>query len=144
MLVCNLGGHTLGFAHCSSFNTRLFQFNKTNAIDPTMDQSFAQKLQSLCPLNKNANNAGSFLDDTRLQFDNNYYTNLIKGRGVFTSDQSLFVDPRTKSIVEEYASNQQTFFSEFSKAMVKMSKVGIKTKGNGEIRANCRIVNPSS
>ena len=138
-----IGGHTLGFGHCSSFNTRLYQFSKTNAIDPTMDQSFAQKLQSLCPLNKNANNAGSFLDDTSLQFDNNYYTNLINGRGVFTSDQSLFVDPRTKSIVEEYASNQQTFFSQFSKSMVKMSKVGIKTKSNGEIRANCRIVNPS-
>ena len=109
-----------------------------------MDPSFAQKLRSLCPLNRNTNNDGAFLDDTRFAFDNNYYINLVKGRGVFTSDQSLFLDPRTKHIVEDYSSNQQTFFSEFSKAMVKMSKVGVKTKGNGEIRANCRIVNPLS
>ena len=87
-------------------------------------------------------NTGVFLDDTGFKFDNNYYANLIEGKGVLTSDASLYFDSRTKEIVEQYACNQQAFFDQFSKSMVKMSMIGIKTEANGEIRTNCHIVNP--
>ena len=111
-------------------------------MDPTLDAGFAEQLISVCPSGKNELNAGVFLDDTGFKFDNNYYANLIEGKGVLPSDASLYFDPRTKGIVEEYGCNQQAFFDQFSKSMVKMSMIGIKTEANGEIRTNCHIINP--
>lgn len=36
-------------------------------------------------------------------FDNSYYTRLTEGYGVFTSDVTLFRDPRTQGLVEQFA-----------------------------------------
>ncbi len=37
------------------------------------------------------------------QFDNNYYQRLTDGYGLFTSDVTLFRDPQTKGLVEQFA-----------------------------------------
>ncbi|KAL9412174.1 hypothetical protein AB3S75_045738 [Citrus x aurantiifolia] len=138
-LVALSGGHTLGFSHCSSFEARLRNFSSLHDLDPSMDLYFAQKLRSKCPKPNKDRNAGQFLDSTSSAFDNNYYKQLMVGKGVFGSDQSLFGDFRTMWIVESFAIDQGLFFIEFVNSMVKLGNVGVIE--NGEVRLKCGVVN---
>ncbi|OVA14173.1 Plant peroxidase [Macleaya cordata] len=140
-LVALSGGHTLGFSHCSSFKSRLHSFSSTNDVDPTMNDVFAENLRKTCPLqNKNAS-AGQFLDSTSSKFDNDYYKQIVAGKGVFGSDQALLNDFRTRWIVESFAREEGFFFKEFVASMVKLGNVGVKTNGDGEVRLKCSVVN---
>ncbi|MFQ6662331.1 hypothetical protein Gotur_030196, partial [Gossypium turneri] len=138
-LVALSGGHTLGFSHCSSFQARLHNFSSVHDIDPTMNPEFAETLKKKCPKPNKNGNAGQFLDSTASTFDNNYYKQLLAGKGVFGSDQALYGDYRTKWIVESFANDQSLFFKEFTTSMVKLGNVGVME--NGEVRLNCRVVN---
>lgn len=138
-LVALSGGHTLGFSHCSSFQARLHNFSSVQDIDPTMNPEFAETLKKKCPKPNKNGNAGQFLDSTASTFDNNYYKQLLAGKGVFGSDQALYSDYRTKWIVESFANDQSLFFKEFATSMVKLGNVGVME--NGEVRLNCRVVN---
>ncbi|KAM7257916.1 hypothetical protein ACFE04_013657 [Oxalis oulophora] len=138
-LVALSGGHTLGFAHCSSFQNRIHKFNKTVDIDPKMNPSFAGKLRNICRLHNKANYAGTTLDSTTSAFDNSYYKLLINGKSVLTSDQALLNTPKTNALVSKFASSQDDFFKNFAQAMIKMSSINF---GSGqEIRHNCRMIN---
>ncbi|XP_027358376.1 peroxidase 66-like [Abrus precatorius] len=133
------GGHTLGFSHCSSFQARLHNFNLLNDIDPSLNTEFALDLRKKCPkLNTNFS-AGQFLDSTAAVFDNDYYRQLLVGKGLFSSDQSLVGDHRTRWIVEAFAKDQNLFFQEFVTSMLKLGNVDVSE--NGEVRLNCKIVN---
>ncbi|PKI53710.1 hypothetical protein CRG98_025951 [Punica granatum] len=48
-MVYLLGGHTVGVAHCSFFQDRLYNFQKTGKPDPTMDPALVRTLRSRCP-----------------------------------------------------------------------------------------------
>ncbi|XP_010555640.1 PREDICTED: peroxidase 66 [Tarenaya hassleriana] len=133
------GGHTLGFSHCSSFESRLQNFSSLHDIDPSMNENFAQTLRKNCPKLKRDKNAGQFLDSTSSVFDNDYYKQILAGKGVFGSDQALLGDLRTKWIVETFARDKTAFFREFGASMVKLGNVGVKEVG--EVRVNCRFVN---
>ncbi|GFP84766.1 peroxidase 66 [Phtheirospermum japonicum] len=138
-LVALVGGHTLGFSHCSSFSGRLRNFSPTQDSDPTLDLNFASDLRKTCPINNTDRNAGQFLDSTSAVFDNDYFIRVIQGKGVFVSDQSLFSDQRTGPMVEAFARDQSLFFREFSESMVRLGNVGVTE--NGEVRRSCRVVN---
>ncbi|OMO97951.1 Plant peroxidase [Corchorus olitorius] len=138
-LVALSGGHTLGFSHCSSFQARLRNFSSVHDIDPRMNIEFAQTLRQKCPKPNKDRNAGQFLDSTASTFDNNYFKQLLAGKGVFGSDQALFNDYRTKWIVESFARDQSSFFREFAASMVKLGNFGVIE--NGEVRLNCGVVN---
>ncbi|KAF7821277.1 peroxidase 66 [Senna tora] len=139
-LVTLSGGHTLGFSHCSSFEARLHNFSLLHEIDPSLDTEFAQDLRKKCPPKPNRDqNAGQFLDSTASVFDNDYYKRLLAGQGVFSSDQSLVGDYRTKWIAEAFAKDQNLFFREFVASMLKLGNVGVSEKG--EVRLHCRVVN---
>jgi peroxidase len=133
------GGHTLGFSHCSSFEARLHNFSSLHDIDPRLNTEFALDLSKKCPKPNNNPNAGQFLDSTASVFDNDYYKRLLAGKGVFSSDQSLVGDYRTRWIVEAFARDQTLFFKEFAASMLKLGN--IRGSDNGEVRLNCRIVN---
>ncbi|XP_010444055.1 PREDICTED: peroxidase 66-like [Camelina sativa] len=134
------GGHTIGFSHCSSFEPRLQNFSKIHDIDPSMNYAFAQTLKKKCPRSTNRDkNAGTFMDSTGSVFDNVYYKQILSGKGVFVSDQTLLGDSRTKKIVEKYAQDQKAFFREFAAAMVKLGNVGVKK--TGQVRVNPRFIN---
>lgn len=133
------GGHTLGFSHCSSFESRLRNFSSLHDIDPSMNTQFALDLRKKCPKPNNNRNAGQFLDSTASVFDNDYYEQLLAGKGVFSSDQSLVGDYRTRWIVEAFAKDQSLFFKEFATSMLKLGNV--RGPENGEVRLNCRIAN---
>ncbi|KAK8267214.1 hypothetical protein V6Z12_D12G297600 [Gossypium hirsutum] len=98
-----------------------------------------ETLKKKCPKPNKNGNAGQFLDSTASTFDNNYYKQLLAGKGVFGSDQALYGDYRTKWIVESFANDQSLFFKEFATSMVKLGNVGVME--NGEVRLNCRVVN---
>lgn len=129
------GAHTIGKAHCSSFTARLYP------QDSSMDQTFAKDLKNTCP--QNATVDGTTVQDIRTPdvFDNKYYVDLMNRQGLFTSDQDLYTDSRTRSIVTSFALNQTLFFEKFVIAMLKMGQMDVVTGTNGEIRANCSVRN---
>lgn len=62
-------------------------------------------------------------------------------QGVFTSDQDLFSDARTKKLVQDFALDEKLFFEKFTNAMIKMSQLRVLTGKQGEIRAKCNVRN---
>lgn len=138
-MVALSGGHTLGFSHCSSFESRLRNFSPSQDTDPSMNPEFAETLKKKCPKPNKDKNAGEFLDSTAATFDNNYYKQIVAGNGVFGSDQALYNDYKTKWLVEMFADDQTLFFEEFVASMVMLGNVD--TIEEGEVRVNCRVVN---
>lgn len=62
-------------------------------------------------------------------------------QGLFTSDQDLYTDEKTKDIVTSFAVDQELFFEKFVLAMTKMGQLSLLTGTQGEIRANCSVRN---
>ncbi|KMT13927.1 hypothetical protein BVRB_4g077680 [Beta vulgaris subsp. vulgaris] len=137
-MVALSGGHTLGVARCSSFKSRLSKFNATHDVDPSLDADFAKTLSKTCSAGDKAEES---FDDTRNDFDNNYFQTLQNKAGLLTSDQTLFDSPRTRGIVNGYAMNQAMFFLDFQRAMVKMGLLDVKEGSKGEVRKSCRKIN---
>lgn len=134
-LVALSGGHTIGIGHCSSFTNRLYPTQ-----DPTLDQTFANKLYGVCPTSNSTNT--TVLDiRTPISFDNKYHVDLMNRQGLFTSDQSLYTDNRTRDIVTSFAVNQTLFYDNFIYAITKMGMLSVLTGSEGEIRANCSVKN---
>ncbi|KAI3807684.1 hypothetical protein L1987_23617 [Smallanthus sonchifolius] len=125
-LVALSGGHTLGFAHCSSFQSRIHNFNSKQSVDPTLESSFAASLKSVCPVKNTAKNTGANLDSTPTTLDNRDYKLLLQVKSIFSSDQSLVTSTNTKALVSKFASSQQEFQKAFVKSMIKMSSIMIK------------------
>ncbi|KAK9072151.1 hypothetical protein SSX86_008583 [Deinandra increscens subsp. villosa] len=125
------GGHTIGIAHCTSFTDRLYPTR-----DPTMDQTFFNNLRTTCPTTNSTNT--TFMDIRSPNvFDNRYYVDLMNRQGLFTSDQDLYTDSRTRTIVTNFAVNQTLFYQNFVSAMIKMGQLSVLTGTQGEIRSNC-------
>ncbi|TKW37052.1 hypothetical protein SEVIR_1G022600v4 [Setaria viridis] len=114
-LVALSGAHTIGRAQC--------QFAEQNQ-------------QARCLLN---GTPGPLDVQTPEVFDNSYYGNLPE-RGLLHSDRVLTSREDVKVFVEEYKSNQTTFFRDFAIAMERMSRLGVLTGTNGQIRTDCRRV----
>nr|ACN60162.1 peroxidase [Tamarix hispida] len=138
-MVALSGGHTVGFSHCSSFVPRIHNFSLMHTVDPSMNQEFAQTLKQKCPSPNKNGDAGQFLDSTASKFDNDYYKQILAGKGVLLSDQTLYGDLRRRGFVESFAKDENSFFTEFADSMVKLGNVGVKEEG--EVRLNCRVVN---
>ncbi|CAN1824694.1 Peroxidase 64 [Linum perenne] len=135
-LVALSGGHTLGFAHCSSFRNRIHKFSPNFDVDSTLNPSFAANLKKVCPSKNTAKNAGSVLDPTTFGFDNVYYKMMLSGKSIFSSDQALLTNPKTKALVSKFAASDAAFKKAFVKSMIKMSSL----TGGQEIRRDCKVV----
>ncbi|XP_020213697.1 peroxidase 12 [Cajanus cajan] len=130
------GAHTFGRAHCRTF------FNRLSPLDPNMDKTLAKQLQATCP-DANSGNTANLDIRTPKVFDNKYYLDLMNRQGVFTSDQDLLTDKRTKGLVNAFALNQTLFFEKFVDAVVRLSQLDVLTGSQGEIRGKCNVVNSS-
>nr|AFK33671.1 unknown [Lotus japonicus] len=130
------GAHTLGFSHCNRFSNRIY----STPVDPTLNRNYATQLQQMCPKNVNPQIAINMDPTTPRTFDNIYYKNLQQGKGLFTSDQILFTDQRSKATVNSFASNSNPFNANFAAAMIKLGRVGVKTARNGKIRTDCSVL----
>lgn len=137
-LVALSGGHTIGKGHCAAFTNRLYPQQ-----DPTLENSFAKLLYKICPT-PNSGNTTNLDHQSPNLFDNKYYVNLVAMQGLFTSDETLYTDSRTRELVLLYAMNMQAFFQQFSISMIKMSMVGVLTGSNGQIRRQCNVPNANS
>nr|ACG42138.1 peroxidase 65 precursor [Zea mays] len=145
-LVALSGAHTLGFSHCKEFADRLYNFRsqggKPEPFDPSMNPSYARGLQDVCKDYLKDPTIAAFNDImTPGKFDNMYFVNLERGLGLLSTDEELWTDPRTKPLVQLYASNPTAFFTDFGRAMEKLSLFGVKTGADGEVRRRCDAYN---
>uniref|UniRef100_A0A1J3FEZ7 Peroxidase n=3 Tax=Noccaea caerulescens TaxID=107243 RepID=A0A1J3FEZ7_NOCCA len=135
--VALLGAHTVGQGNCGLFNDRITNFQGTGRPDPSMDPALVSSLRNTC-----ANSASAALDQsTPLRFDNQFFKQIRKRRGVLQVDQRLATDRQTRGIVARYANNNAYFKRQFVRAMVKMGAVDVLTGRAGQIRRNCRRFN---
>ncbi|GER55742.1 peroxidase protein [Striga asiatica] len=132
-LVALSGGHTIGQARCTTFRTRIYNESNING-------QFAATRRRNCPASGGDNNLAP-LDSSPAQFNNDYFRDLVGLRGLLHSDQQLFNNGSTDSIVNGYVYNGNSFLTDFANAMVKMSNLSPLTGTNGQIRANCRRTN---
>ncbi|GER52024.1 peroxidase family protein [Striga asiatica] len=133
-LVALSGAHTLGFSHCSRFSNRIFPASRT---DPTLNPQYAAQLRQMCPVNVDPRVAINMDPTTPNTFDNAYFRNLQSGRGLFSSDEVLFTDNRTRATVNTFAASNGAFFGAFAQAMTRLGRVGVLTGTQGEIRMDC-------
>ncbi|KAL3592098.1 hypothetical protein D5086_010738 [Populus alba] len=136
------GAHTIGFAQCFTFKSRLFDFGGSGEPDPLLDTSLLTSLQSTCPNQDDSDTKLAPLDSaSSSKFDNLYYKLLLNNSGLLQSDQALMGDNTTASVVLNYSKFPYLFFKDFGASMVKMANIGVLTGQNGEIRKQCRFVN---
>ncbi|XP_045789777.1 peroxidase 16-like [Trifolium pratense] len=135
------GAHTIGFSHCNRFSKRIYNFSPKNRIDPTLNLQYAFELRQACPIKVDPRIAINMDPITPQIFDNQYFKNLQQGKGLFTSDQVLAIDKKSKNTVDLFASNEAAFESAFIDAITKLGRVGVKTGNQGEIRFDCSRVN---
>ncbi|KAM6567848.1 hypothetical protein CsatA_026976 [Cannabis sativa] len=139
-MVVLLGAHTVGFAHCNFFSSRLSNFQGTGKPDPTMDPKLVSKLRGVCAKN---NNPKTFLDqNTSNVFDNEFYRQIRLKRGVLKIDQELASDSTSSRLVSTLAKNRFQFSQSFANAMIKMGKIEVLVGKAGEIRKKCGAFNP--
>lgn len=131
------GGHSIGQAQCQFFRARIY--NGTN-----IDTSFAASRRSICPSSGGDTDLSPLDSLTPIRFDNNYFSELVAGRGLLISDQVLFDGGSQDPLVRIYSDNNAAFFGDFGEAMIKMGDITPLTGTAGEIRSNCRVVNWTS
>ncbi|KAL3372784.1 hypothetical protein AABB24_005024, partial [Solanum stoloniferum] len=136
------GSHTIGKARCTSFKQRLYNQSGKNLPDYTLDKKYAAQLSTKCPKFGGDQNL-FFLDYVSpTKFDNNYYKNLLASKGLLNSDQILVTKIETSlELVKLYAKNNEIFFKQFAKSMVKLGNISPLMGHKGEIRKNCRKMN---
>ncbi|KAL2899966.1 Cationic peroxidase 1 [Bienertia sinuspersici] len=130
------GGHTIGMARCLFYKKRIHE--KKSDIDP----EFAKALQKDCPIFGGDDHYTPIDSTTPLVFDNAYFTNLINKKGLLQSDQDMYTGKGgvTDDLVLSYSKNNDKFFEDFAKAVVKVGFLDVLTGNNGVIRTNCRKV----
>ncbi|KMT16466.1 hypothetical protein BVRB_3g050860 [Beta vulgaris subsp. vulgaris] len=144
-MVALSGAHTIGRSHCTSFTNRLYNFSSTTMQDPKLSPIYAQFLKQQCPRDSQGNvnqDLVVFMNQTPYVFESSYYQNLFQHTGLFTSDQALLDRQETTREVALYAVNNLAWQRDFVQAMIKMSQIEVLTGNQGEIRANCRVINP--
>ena len=75
----------------------------TGNADPTISQSFLAQLQALCQKDGNGSKRIALDKDTPMKFDASFFKNVRDGNGVSESDQRLWGDAATRSILQNYA-----------------------------------------
>ncbi|CAN6336227.1 unnamed protein product [Urochloa humidicola] len=139
-LVALSGAHSFGETHCSFVTPRLYP-----TLDAAMDTSFGDALRQVCP---QTGGGGTVLDNNRVtdpnRLSNQYYGNLIAGKVMFTSDQTLTSDATTAKMVQDNAGNAVAWMARFAGAMVKMGGIEVLTGNQGEIRKVCGATNSGS
>ncbi|KAL3620921.1 hypothetical protein CASFOL_035833 [Castilleja foliolosa] len=145
-LVTLVGGHTIGTAGCVTFSNRLYNFSNSGRADPSIDPSFLPTLQKLCPLNGDGSVRVALDTGSEKVFDNGYFENIRAGQAVLESDQRLWAQGSTRAVVQRYVGgilgiSRLVFNVEFGKSMVRMSKIGVLTGTQGQIRRVCSALN---
>ncbi|OEL18699.1 Peroxidase 1 [Dichanthelium oligosanthes] len=146
------GAHTIGVSHCSSFAgvgnraDRLYNFSgSADGVDPSLSKAYAFLLKSICPPNSSQffpNMTTSMDLITPAKLDNKYYVGLTNNLGLFKSDAALLTNATMKALVGSFVRSEATWKTKFARSMIKMGQIGVLTGTQGEIRRNCKVINP--
>lgn len=143
-LVILAGAHTIGKTDCQFFSYRLYNFTSTGDADPTINTAYLSDLQTQCPSGGDGSKRVDLDKGSSTTFDATFFSNVREGNAALESDQRLWGDNSTKPFVQNYAGGTfgvSSFNLAFTKSMVKMSNIGVKTGTNGEIRKVCSAFN---
>jgi len=140
-LVLLSGAHTIGVSHCSSMNTRLYNFSTTVKQDPSLDSQYAANLKANKCKSLNDNSTILEMDPgSSRSFDLSYYRLVLKRRGLFQSDSALTTNSATLKVINDLVNgSEKKFFKAFAKSMEKMGRVKVKTGSAGVIRTRCSV-----
>lgn len=108
-----------------------------------MDPNLRRQLMPTCPQGPIANNF-TFLDQNPQSsniFDNSFYDQILKRRGILKIDQELARDPQTRGFVLQFARNPALFNTKFVSAMIKLQALDVLLGDEGQIRKVCSKVN---
>nr|CAB3493122.1 unnamed protein product [Digitaria exilis] len=137
-LIALSAAHTVGLGHCGTFANRI----QPASVDPTMNATYAADLLAACPAGVDRNVALELDPVTPDAFDNQYFVNLVNGRGLLASDQVLYSDARSQPTVVAWSQNADAFNAAFVDAITKLGRVGVKTDPSmGNIRRDCAFLN---
>ncbi|KAK4836944.1 hypothetical protein QYF36_001567 [Acer negundo] len=134
--VALMGSHSLGISHCRNFEGRLWPLP-----DPTLSPPFARMLQLICMNPTSSDVAFAQNDATIFSFDNQYFIDILCGRGLLRIDSEIARDPRTQKYVYNFGQDTQKFFDRFSSGFLKLSEYKVLVGEKGEIRRDCRFRN---
>jgi len=138
----NAGSHTIGNSRCTSFRQRLYNQTGNGLPDATLDDTYAYLLRKSCPRSGGDQNLFPLDFVSPTKFDNHYFKNILANKGLLSSDEILFTkSTATMKLVKEYAENNELFFEQFAKSMIKMGNISPITGSRGQVRKNCRKVN---
>ncbi|GJN19423.1 hypothetical protein PR202_gb06701 [Eleusine coracana subsp. coracana] len=126
-LVALSGAHTIGKARCAFADDG----QEGRAGCPPLPLPLLQLSSDMTALDLQTPDA----------FDNKYYENLVKKKGLLHSDNVLVTDSTLNSLVHKYSTKPGIFADDFAAAMERLSKIGVLTGGEGQIRLHCKKVN---
>ncbi|KAJ4965354.1 hypothetical protein NE237_017203 [Protea cynaroides] len=135
------GAHTVGFSHCNQIANRIYNYSRKKKVDPMINKTYVGELRSTCHKDVDPRVAIGIDPNTPQVFDNMYYKNLQQRKGLFTSDQILYTDGRSRLLVNLWASNSAAFERAFVAAMTRLGRVGVKSGSQGNIRRDCSVFN---
>lgn len=130
------GAHTLGVGRCRNFEERLRPVS-----DPTLSPTFSLLLQTVCSDPSLSDVAFAQNDATAFIFDNHYFIDIQKGRGLLKIDSDIATDPRTMPYVIAFGNDMQHFFCMFTSGFLKLSSYKVLVGDEGEIRRDCSFIN---
>ncbi|KAL5541772.1 hypothetical protein UlMin_009482 [Ulmus minor] len=140
-LVALSGAHTIGVTHCGVISRRLFNFTGKGDADPSLDPEYAKILKNKCSPPPNPATTVDLDRDSALSFDSHYYAALNQKQGILVSDAALLTN-NGASVLTKRFQNFLIFKRFFGQSMMNMGAVGVLTGNKGEIRKNCRVINP--
>lgn len=137
----------MGKAKCATFRQRIYDYNdseETSYHHHPKDNEFQRVLESICPKSGRDNALAPLDFMTPTRFDNNYFHNIKRGRGLLISDNVLVsedIEGEIRDLAWTFASDEEKFFNSFADSMIKMGNIHVLTGHQGEIRKNCRFIN---
>ncbi|KAJ8761162.1 hypothetical protein K2173_001218 [Erythroxylum novogranatense] len=138
-LVTLSGSHTIGRSTCYSIQHRLANYQGTGKPDPTLDAKYLKNLTRSCKWSSNYVNLDVTTPKT---FDIEYYSNLGKKKGLLSTDQALYSDPRTSPFISVMATQPDLFFNQFAVSMVNLGNIVVPgPSSETEVRLNCNYAN---
>ncbi|XP_020529831.1 peroxidase 24 [Amborella trichopoda] len=139
-LVVLSGAHTIGVAHCGTFNRRLYNFTRKGDADPQLNPMYADFLRTKCKSLTDTNTPVEMDPGSSSFFSSHYYLILQQHMGLFQSDAALLTDEDSGRIANELM-DKETFFEEFQSSIMKMGAIGVLNENEGEIRKICSMAN---
>lgn len=132
------GAHTVGHAHCGIILSRLYNFQGTGLPDPAIDPTYLPTLQNLCPATAPGNIINMDMT-TPTTIDVDYINDVLRGRGLFESDNALRTTSQGVSTLKLLDRNN-VFSPAFSLAVLKMGTIQVLTGTAGNVRTNCSTI----